>query len=684
MADIEIKARISADTSEATKGVDKLNNSLNNSKQSTKDSAGLFGTLKETLGKVSPAADGAIGAFDGIGKSMWKLVANPVGAIILAIVAALALLYKSFTNSFEGGQKMEQIFAGIKAAGQALIDNLEKIGGAIVKLMHFDFSGAINDIKGVAKEAGAAYEAMSKLTKDAQKLHQEQLANDLDQAERAKKLAILREQATDETIPIAKRKAALQDLKRDAEQNSKDDIDLAKRTTDNKIAQLTLQKDGAKKNQDEINKLKIEQIKVETENAGELRRINKQLISIDKTAEAERKQIAAEAKARKEKELVDEKQYLQVKNRLSNEANLAAITDEVQLAKQKVINQENDKIKEVQALKTSEKNKAELIAMLRKSSLLEIEKIENNANEKKKKAQADFDAELNKLHIDTLLSGVKDARAKEQAALDLGFEEKFNQAAEKYKNDAVKLQQVQAELAVQQRNAQAALDEKFEKEDKEKKKIKDAEQADLQTSMLDPYAKELADLEASYKKKLEIAKGNNILINAVEKEFGDQKIALKEAHAMQELKVVGGMASKLAGLLGEQTAAGKAAAVAGATIDTYAAAWSAYRNAQKNPISIIGPAYPYIQAGLAVAAGFANIKKILSVPAPGGGGAAPSAGSIPSPITPQQQSTMLNSASIQGVGNAAGAGVGRSFVLDTDIKDNQERQARINRAARLG
>ena len=161
-------------------------------------------------------ADGAIGAFDGIGKSMWKLVANPVGAIILAIVAALALLYKSFTNSFEGGQKMEQIFAGIKAAGQALIDNIEKIAGAIIKLMKFDFSGAINDIKGVAKEAGAAYEAMAKLTKDAQKLHQEQLANDLDQAERAKKLAILREQATDETIPIAKRKAALQDLKRDA------------------------------------------------------------------------------------------------------------------------------------------------------------------------------------------------------------------------------------------------------------------------------------------------------------------------------------------------------------------------------------------------------------------------------------------------------------------------------------
>jgi hypothetical protein len=323
--------------------------------------------------------------------------------------------------------------------------------------------------------------------------------------------------------------------------------------------------------------------------------------------------------------------------------------------------------------------------MIKQSSLQEIAKIEREDKIKKAKIQADFDLELNKLHIESLLSGVKDARAKEQAALDLGFEDKFNQAKEKYKNDAIKLQQVQEELATQQRNAQSALDDKFEKEDKEKKKKKDEEQAALKTELLNPYDKEVAQLEESYKKKLEIAKGNEALIAAVEKEFGEQKIALRAAHKQQELDIVGGMAGQLSGLLGKQTAAGKAAAVAGATIDTYSAAWKAFSNAQKNPISIIGPAYPYISAGLAVAGGLANIKNILSVPAPGGGGGStPTAGSVPTPITPQQQSTMLNSASIQGVGNAAGAGAGRSFVLDTDIKDNQERQARINRAARLG
>ncbi len=678
MADIEIKARISADTSEATKGVDKLNNSLGATKKSTSDSVGSFGKLKDTIGSISPSAEGAIGALEGVSKTMWKLVANPVGAIILAIVAALALLYKSFTNSFEGGQKMEQIFAGIKAAGQALIDNLEKIAGAIIKLMKFDFSGAISDIKGVVKEAGEAYSAMAKLTEEAQKLHQEQLANDLDQSKRAKDLAILKEQAYDESVPIAERRKLLLKLKAESEQNAKDDIDLAKRTTDNKIAQLTLQKDGAKKNQDEINKLKIEQNNVETQNANELRAISKQIRNIDKADAAEQKKIQDENNA-------NTKKYLELKNKIINDANLAAIQDEVKVNIQKVLNQEKDKLKEIEALKTSEKNKAELIAMIKQSSLQEIAKIERDDRIKKAKIQADFDLELNKLHIESLLSGVKDARAKEQAALDLGFEDKFNQAKEKYKNDAIKLQQVQEELATQQRNAQAALDDKFEKEDKEKKKKKDEEQAALKTELLNPYDKEVAQLEEAYKKKLEIAKGNEALIAAVEKEFGEQKIALRAAHKQQELDIVGGMAGQLSNLLGKQTAAGKAAAVAGATIDTYSAAWKAFSNAQKNPISIIGPAYPYISAGLAVAGGLANIKNILSVPAPGGGGGStPTAGSVPTPITPQQQSTMLNSASIQGVGNAAGAGAGRSFVLDTDIKDNQERQARINRAARLG
>jgi hypothetical protein len=68
---------------------------------------------------VSPAFSKAGEGVDGLGAKFRILLANPVVLVLTAIVAVLALVYKAFTNTFEGGEKMEQVFAGIKAAGQA-------------------------------------------------------------------------------------------------------------------------------------------------------------------------------------------------------------------------------------------------------------------------------------------------------------------------------------------------------------------------------------------------------------------------------------------------------------------------------------------------------------------------------------------------------------------------------------
>jgi len=78
--------------------------------------------------------------------------------------------------------------------------------------------------------------------------------------------------------------------------------------------------------------------------------------------------------------------------------------------------------------------------------------------------------------------------------------------------------------------------------------------------------------------------------------------------------------NQLSELLGKQTAAGKAAAIAEATINTYKAATSAYSSLSGIPI--VGPALGAVAAGVAVAAGIANVKKILAVKTPGGGGSA--------------------------------------------------------------
>ena len=632
--DVVIKAKIEVDGEQAAKSVDKVKGSVANASKEVSSSTGIFSKLKDTLGNVSPAADGAIGALDGIGKSMWKLVANPIGAVILAIVGALALLYKSFTNSFEGGQKMEQVFAGIKAAGQALIDSIEKIASAVVKLFSFDFSGAKKEMQGVIDSATSAYNAMAKLTEQAQALHKEQLANDLDSAERAKKLAILREQATDESVPVAKRKAALLELKKDAEQNSKDDIDLARRTTENKIAQLTLQKDGAKKNQDEINKLKIEQINVETDNANELRRISKQVTAIDKAEAAERKRIQEESNA-------NTKKFLEIRNKLTNEANLAAITDETKLNIQKVLNSEKDKLKEIESLVTSEKNKAQLRAMITQSSLQEVAKIERDARIKKYKEEA----------------------AEEEKALE-----------EKKKKDADNLAK---QIDVNNKKAEAL----FKAEDERKKKV--AAQGELSKEInngkLSPEDLELIKLEETYKKKLEIASGNEALIASVVKEYEEEKTRVKTDNAELQMGIAAGLAGTVNDVLGKETEAGKGISAAEATINTYLAASQVLRD-PKNPSLLAKIAG--VTAALSV--GFKTVKGIYGVKVPGVSGGGGSTPTMAAPVTPQQMSTQLSQSSINAVGNAAQGGVNRAFVLSSDIKQDADKTARINRAARLG
>lgn len=299
MADVNIKASITVDTGNTESkvqgvqtGMEKAGKTIQDTGNKTKDASGHFGKLKEGLGNLPGPVGSVVSAFDGLKKAFVAIIMNPVGLVLAAIVATLGLLYAAFTNTFAGGQKVEEIFAGIKATAQALLDNLDKVGSAIKNVFTFNFTAAKKDLQDIGDAAVDAYGKMADLTKTAQALKKEQLQNDLDGAERAKKLAILREQASDETIPAAKRKAALMALRKDAEQNAKDDIDLARRVTENKIKQLTLAEDGEKKNAEEINKLKIDQINVETDNANELRRIAKQITTIEKEEQQKRAENA--------------------------------------------------------------------------------------------------------------------------------------------------------------------------------------------------------------------------------------------------------------------------------------------------------------------------------------------------------------------------------------------------------
>lgn len=711
MADVTpIVASVQVDTGNASanlKGIKKditevkgaLNEAGAAAKGAGKDvegAGGSFGKLKEQISAV-PGPLGQAG--EGVGKlntAFKALLANPIVLILSAIVAVLVLIYKAFVNTFEGGEKVEQVFAGIKAVGQSLLDNLEKIGSAIIKLFAFDFSGAIKDIKEVGDAAANAYNKMAALTKTAQELAREQATNDLEQAERAKRLAILREQATDEDVPLAKRKAALKDLQKASEENAKEDIDLAKRTTENKIAQLTLEKDGDKKNFIEIQKIKADQIRVETDNANELRRINKQLTAAEKQENAERaannKAAAEAAKAEREKLAAFNAQLL----KLQQDNDLSLIKDgyqkELQALANKIAGEKAANQKAFQDKKLTKQQEKQLDSALDVQLALQTQAITDKHNKEIEKKEVDFQKELAGIRNKTSVDAITDARQSELAQLEIGYQEKLAQAIDHYKDDSAKLAEIKAALDAQLKAAQEKAQEKFQKEDDKKAFLvaEEKQKAIIAAKNLDFQGK--LDAVSAEQDLVQQAFDNKIIS---ELEYNTKVAALAEARktikqeemdlAFKAADVVSGLLDAVAEAAGKQTAIGKGLAVASATINTIESAVKSFNAFASIPI--VGPALGAVAAAAALVSGYSNVKKILSVQVPGQGGGGSSSGAgatapvIPAPIAPTAQTTQLGAKSISEVGNAA---VGRSYVLESDGASASERNARLNRAARLG
>lgn len=94
-----------------------------------------------------------------------------------------------------------------------------------------------------------------------------------------------------------------------------------------------------------------------------------------------------------------------------------------------------------------------------------------------------------------------------------------------------------------------------------------------------------------------------------------QAIDREEAEAKkQNLAAVGNALGNLSSVLGEETAAGKATAIAATTISTYQSAQDSYKSLAGIPI--IGPALGFAAAAAAIAGGVAQIKKITATKIP--------------------------------------------------------------------
>jgi len=192
---------------------------------------------------------------------------------------------------------------------------------------------------------------------------------------------------------------------------------------------------------------------------------------------------------------------------------------------------------------------------------------------------------------------------------------------------------------------------------------------------------------------VDLLKAKAKAVAGISKATAKNEIVWAELTQDEKVRIVSKGFSDLSQILGEETAAGKAAAIASATISTYQSAISSYNSLAGIPI--IGPALGFAAAGAAVASGIGTVKKIMSTKVPGGGSTsggmggsisavASSAPSIPS--APPEFNVVGASDTNQlagAIGNQAQTPV-QAYVVSNDVSTAQELDRNIISGASLG
>jgi hypothetical protein len=248
--------------------------------------------------------------------------------------------------------------------------------------------------------------------------------------------------------------------------------------------------------------------------------------------------------------------------------------------------------------------------------------IEELEKEKEAAVKKGFDTRLKIMEIEA----GKDAQKMKQV-LKWKYEQEI--ANEKLTNDEKLLLKLEYDTAIYEidqkaiKDSQAALTkevEEYKKSQEEKRKVAEEQAAWEQERLLIDAENRLQIKELNYENEFDIQREALDLqyqqeILAAEKSGADitliyQKYAaarrqIDQMELESKLGVYSEFAGSIASLFGEQTAIGKAAAVAQATINTYLAATRA--------LASYPPPANYIAMAAAIVAGFAQVKKILSV-----------------------------------------------------------------------
>jgi hypothetical protein len=570
-------------TAEGVKRNEEINSKINENTKFIKANSDTLVQQKMNVGNYASALEGlpgplggAVNGIKGMIASAKAFIATPFGMIVAAIALAVGVLVSVFKSFQPVLDKIEQ---GIAAVGAVLSVLKDGVLGLITgtKSLSETFTGLGDRMNEAAK---AAIE-LKKAQQDLDDLTMLQIEN---QAKYKRQIDELLLQSKNRTLSEKERIALIDEALKIEEKAYNEKKKIADEQLKQAEGQIALE---ASLNDEEKKMLKEGGV------AYALELQNKKGLD-DKYVKA-----LAEAKANEEN-ILDESVAMREKaqNRSDALADKSEADEAKRLEKAKALAEKKQKENEEAAkkllddtLKDVEKKKKILedelnFYKLHNKTKLESDKLlsQESVNQEKIRLENIRNAEL-----ETAYGTISDAEGLKVKKLEI------DQAY----NDEVK--SLNKDFEAQKRDEQLALlDANY-----------NLEMEMLEGNLLAQFEKQKQYLKKQQEEELRVAKLAGANTEIINKKYAQAEIAIDRAVLAAKLDSLSSLAGNISKLFGEGTAMGKAAATAQVAIDTYQAAFAAYKSTVGIPV--VGPFLAPVAAGVAAALGAKAIKDIWAV-----------------------------------------------------------------------
>jgi len=617
---------------EALKAQEAFNGGIGGFIQQSQEAGGAGNVL---TGAFTAIRVGILGAL----KAGLAFIATPIGAVIAALAVAVGLVVGAFKlakSSLESTEKGTQklaivtgaitgifngLFKVIKPLGLFLADvfikTLENVGSVAEKTLGLiadalEFVGADETAKGVrkfteeVKNASVASANLAKAEGELVKQQRQATKIQLDYQNQAEKL---RQQRDDETKSISQRIAINNQLGVVLQKQSASELAIANKAL--QVANLKIKAEGEttealNQRAEALTNISDIQERITGQESEQLANLN----SLRKEAADKQKELDEQAieraltKSRAEIDLFVATQGFKKKS-LEDEFAFNKTLADKELADLKL---QYDK-KKISA-KEYEVGKAQITSdFAQKNAELLIQNAE---------LELQIEIEKNQRILDStkFLSDSQYQLKQEALQRDLEAEQEF--AKLRLEQGAINQAEYNSEInTINEENRKAQEQLKIERDAQAKEKqLLDLE--NQKTILADNFIaqSEIEKAQNEIKRQQEVlnAEQTGADVSLINSKYAELDKQIEQDKQNNKLDLASNAFGSLAAIFGAESKAGKAAAIAQTTIDTYKSAQSAFSSLAGIPI--VGPALGAIAAGAAISAGFANVKKITATKNP--------------------------------------------------------------------